>query len=773
MFETDGTPGNTIVVNPAVVQNPSLILAFGVGVSAGKLYITANYDETIGYEAYVITGNPILKWTGNVSTNWFDKRNWNNNEVPAKEDDIKIPAGCPRYPSITTSTAYCRKMEIQTGGTLSMTGGTLNVYGEITATDANMFALAGGTLKLFHGSNFPSTMVFYNLTIENINDVVADNIYKFPGSTIISGNCIIKGTSTNKNLPRIELFEEDVFALFKNFTITDGQIGLPYGTFPFPADPSKLPALLFWNLGTTTQKITVNNKPVTVLAGWPNLASNVVIQGADAKLYSNLEDVSMFNLEIAEDFDLAGKTITLLGKIKYVDDILSPFKITNSVPASGKISIENDPNIAYDANDPIIKVDRLRTLKFHDFSFNPNSYVIVRLGDPLAVDTLIVDGGVFLDLMGQNLTIGKTTTNAGHLQVDWLGASVANGIISLLGNSSTPRYKLVAKDINNFTLNSPAGVELNNRSDLDISNPYQNSIELYGTAKLTKGNFDMKQTLIFLTSDVFNNDNSARIIETPGNTFTNSTNDNPPGNDFYIRKDTTINTACNNINVGGLGFFITCSNPINDIIISRAPLSTTGLNGGSSINRFYTIHNQGAGINLNAQIKIKYDDSELQGINESNLAIFRTSSNEPTGVWHEVLSTVNTTTNTITANGLSQLDYSTGVGEVTYYTLASKFIPLKSADAISNQSASNTTKVLVYPNPFNNNLSAQFNSEIVEAATMQLIDITGKIMQEETVQLMKGNNDINLCCTEKLNAGIYFLRITSSNTNSIVKVMKD
>ncbi len=163
------------------------------------------------------------------------------------------------------------------------------------------------------------------------------------------------------------------------------------------------------------------------------------------------------------------------------------------------------------------------------------------------------------------------------------------------------------------------------------------------------------------------------------------------------------------------------------------------------------------------------------GVDESNLAIFRRSMEDPTDVWQLVPSSVNTTTNTVTANGgLPQLDYSTTLPiGFTFYTLAATTSPLRNEEELTNQSASNTTNVFVYPNPFNNNLNAQFISEIAESATMQLIDVTGKVMQEETVQLIKGSNDFKLCCIEKLNAGIYFLRITSSNTNSIVKVVKD
>ncbi|MGI4735654.1 MAG: M43 family zinc metalloprotease [Janthinobacterium lividum] len=82
-------------------------------------------------------------WTGATGTgNWFDVGNWIGC-VPTRTTNATIPAGLATpYPTIASGTAEVRNLVQQ--GSLTLTGGELDLYGDHTGTGA--LALSGGTV---------------------------------------------------------------------------------------------------------------------------------------------------------------------------------------------------------------------------------------------------------------------------------------------------------------------------------------------------------------------------------------------------------------------------------------------------------------------------------------------------------------------------------------------------------------------------------------------------------------------------------------------------
>jgi len=109
---------------------------------------------------------PTVTWTGAVSTDWFIAGNWTGG-LPTAVTDVLIPAGAPRYPSIGSGTASTLNISLQSGASLTMTGGTLNVNGT-WVNDGTFSAPAGGVA--FSGSGAQSiggssTTRFWNLGV--------------------------------------------------------------------------------------------------------------------------------------------------------------------------------------------------------------------------------------------------------------------------------------------------------------------------------------------------------------------------------------------------------------------------------------------------------------------------------------------------------------------------------------------------------------------------------------------------------------------------------
>ncbi len=772
LFQTDGIASHTVVLDPSIISNSNPLYAFGTGVSNGKLYLLANYDESIGYELYTINANDArFIWTGTVSRNWFDKNNWSNGEIPTLEDDVLIPDNKLRYPILGSGSAVCRNLDIEIGAKLSMTGGILTVWGELKAMDGLCLELTGGKVILNHGCKFPSGALFNDLNLVSLSNIENDNTFEVTGFIGVQGNLTMKGSQdgNDPSLPYLYIKPEGSVVLMKNLTVNQGTLGMKYSSLPI-SDNTKLPSVNL--IGTTIQNVKMLNNidPGNVQGIISGFNCNLVIENENAKLLNQQSIVECYNLILKSNFDLRGNYLRVNGKINYEFNFSSPYRITNSKPSEGTLEILNVNIVSSDNDIQYLNIAKLRSFYYSSTLTNKN----VTLFGNLHAESVVIDGD--LNLFGSDLRIGSTLSDKGFINCGSITTNVAQGTIYLLGNSSCPRYQLIAGNINNLVLNNPAGMELNNVINLPNYHPFYGKVNLYGTARLIKGNIDLKKTQVFLESeDQTTPANVGLIIETPGNTFTSSlTNNVPPIHDFFVVKDTVVASTCTNINIGGLGFFITCNNPLNAITMLRIPETVNGVNGGVSINRVFAVSNPGAGNNINAQIMLAYDESELQGINEGNLTIFRHSDNEPNGVWNIVPSTVNASSNTVTANsGLSQIDYSTsGPGGVTFYTLGSISAPLKTEETLNNQFITSKNNVLVYPNPFISDLNVSFNSEFTEVASMQLIDITGKVMNEEKVQLVEGFNDIQLCCTEQYSSGIYFLRIISLNTNNIVKVIK-
>ncbi len=704
-----------------------------------------------------LSGDLSTVWTGNNSADWNSPFNWEPQQVPTEFDNVKIPAGRPFNPIIYGGVAAsCKKLKVADGALLRMNGGTLYIHGEVTATNSTAFQFIGGGVHLYHGSTFPSNMEFNNLTIRNVNDVDADNNYIFDGSTAVKGNFTISGTAAKPLLPNIILGESDDFFIFKNFNMSAGTIGWDVNT-PLPSNLKKIPQLIFLGY-PSIQTITISNPTGLVDS---QIRGNIDISNPNARFTLPNTELFLYNLILTTDLDLAGKNLSMLGKIVYSTVGGITTKITNSVPSKGTIDVSNSPTYNYDSLALEINIDKLQNLFCN--TLGTSFYTVLK--SSLSVDKLQVSG--YLDLNGKNLTVGSVNRSTGRLFVDSLGTTIPEGTLFLYGNSTNPNYDLTAKSLNNLVVNNPLGVTLQNLTSFQIGTPSWSNMELFGTAKLTSGKFNLKGSLIVLKQSAMSSTgNKGKIVETPLNTFVSSTS---AGLGPAIVIDTTVTTPINKRNYGGLGFVITSNVPLNQLSIDRIPLFQIGNNGGFSIPRTYKIYNQGASAGMNATIEIKYDESELFPINEMDLGIFCRSTEDSAGVWDFVPCTVFPSENAVRSNiPITALDYSTSLGGYTEYTLASIVDPLRQIIP-----ATGNTRVLAsYPNPFTSHFNTTFVSEIEETAHIQLLELSGKVIYEEAINLTLGTNNIETDGLKEITPGVYYLKIISSQGNNIARIMK-
>ena len=241
---------------------------------------------------------------------------------------------------------------------------------------------------------------------------------------------------------------------------------------------------------------------------------------------------------------------------------------------------------------------------------------IVTLGSDHKMLSVNINSGATFDI--SNYTLKFTASNP----------ITQNG--TLTTTNSTVEYNGVALQSISTTNITYGGLRINNPAGATLLG----DITIPDTLSVILGDLNLNGRVITLTP-------TAYMKETPDNTVFGTTG--------HIITTRNISSP-SNLNVGGMGAILTESSNLGSTVIRRAHTVQTGLNGGTSIKRYYDItptNNSG----LNATLVFKYDDSELNGKPEPTLKLF-SSTNSGTN-WLYMGGSVNIATNEITLPGLT------------------------------------------------------------------------------------------------------------------------
>ena len=160
------TPGTTFTftVTPTTAN-----AATHVTIAAGATQDAAG-NYSVASSAYTLTYVTATNWTGTISPDWFTAANWSNSLLPTASISATIPANAPFQPTIASGTATTLNLTINSGATLTMSGGTLDVRGNLT--DNGTLQPTGGTVVLGSGTSTPNLfgsgrVRFWNLTVNS------------------------------------------------------------------------------------------------------------------------------------------------------------------------------------------------------------------------------------------------------------------------------------------------------------------------------------------------------------------------------------------------------------------------------------------------------------------------------------------------------------------------------------------------------------------------------------------------------------------------------
>ena len=216
--------------------------------------------------------------------------------------------------------------------------------------------------------------------------------------------------------------------------------------------------------------------------------------------------------------------------------------------------------------------------------------------------------------------IDSTLKNTGTITLSTAANYTFNGTAAQVTGALLPAT------MNDLTIENTAGVTLTAGNTIN------------GTLSVNAGDLDLNGNTITLGT-------TAVIAETPGNTVV--------GSSGLISTARLLNAPSNN-NVAGLGAMLTSSADLGSTVIERMHYAAVG-NSNVGIFRQYKIEptNNAA---LDATLRLYYDESELNGISEAELRLFKSLSGA-NDTWVGMGGTVNESENYVELTGVNSLSY--------------------------------------------------------------------------------------------------------------------
>jgi hypothetical protein len=77
-----------------------------------------------------------------------------------------------------------------------------------------------------------------------------------------------------------------------------------------------------------------------------------------------------------------------------------------------------------------------------------------------------------------------------------------------------------------------------------------------------------------------------------------------------------------------------------------------------------------------------------------------------------------------------------------------------------------------YPNPTNSNINIVISATSETQTTIRITDLLGRVLLNETEELLSGNNTITYNISEYA-AGVYLVHVGNGNTQQVYKVVKE
>ncbi len=444
-----------------------------------------------------------------------------------------------------------------------------------------------------------SNVRFYGGTLSNTGSVTVAN-FNFDSTSTVAGTGTWTGTNINVNVNgNVSLLNNVTFSQTQLFSVkTGGTFSANSFTATFTSGTIEiLTGGTVVNSGLIRTQNTVTINPRTGSAFNANLNVNTGTTTAselsspyNARLYGNVTvDV--------------GATLSVNNSNVYTLMIFANVINNGTISGSGDIEFQSGAH-------------NLQGSGIISAEVNLLSGAVVNLLSNHQLRNVIINAGATFDIT--NRLVKFTITNP----------IVQNGTFITAGSDIEYNGTLI-QNVSYINI-IYVGLKINNPSGAVL----QGNIVISDTLAMLQGDLNLNGRIITFTPDGYLSETSENVVfGTSGHMITTRTLGAP--------------TA---LNVAGFGAILTTSVSLGSTEIIRGHAIQSGLNGGTSIQRYYDI-TPATNTGLNATLIYNYDDTELNGNPEPSLKLFKSTNSGTT--WQKMGGTVNVIANRITLSGLS------------------------------------------------------------------------------------------------------------------------
>jgi hypothetical protein len=273
-----------------------------------------------------------------------------------------------------------------------------------------------------------------------------------------------------------------------------------------------------------------------------------------------------------------------------------------------------------------------------------------------------------------------------------------------------------------LTINNPEGVFADSVAAFTLSDGFV----------LNNGDFALNGCTVTLGP-------AASLAETPGNLVT--------GTSGVVTTTRTLTAPPLTDNIAGLGISIGSAADLGSTVLTRGHATQTA--GGSSITRYFDV-TPATNTGLNATLRFRYDESELNGTSEPTLALYR--STDGGASWTAQGGALNTALNTIELSGLDGLSRWTAAGDAGVgVSVQAGWNMIANPVLAANDSVQVLFPSAAFPYAFAFNPASGYvqRSRMLNGVGYwekfdgpETVNLTGGSIQQDTIDLVQGWNMI-------------------------------